>query len=433
MNKKIKDSDDQILKLKIRYPGKLLIEGTIEYRILKYLFKYINAILAIKTDAGYYIGTTNMSDFDSGIIIDILDKSEIDRKKLISKRIKTIISTLENFDFNNSNKSIKWCLRAIKILKIDVNKFLYIKHNDKYYYIHLKIFNTDMWKSHVVETHDPKTGLTIKQIIDPIVKDYGIYINHSKKFTDFCLYWNILHLYEHIMVPWNILDNDDVICTNGFTTPTGLCYCFRIVKTIDKLIESYNYFITFFNKVRNGVEFLKEHIKLEERRTFSESMESKAFSSFERADPTLYDKGYDTEVFKYYANQPLEIILITPEEIDVSKLKKLNKMNPVPKPETRIFKEPTLAMFRNRMIKTIIIEDMKHKTDLSYLGVDCVLNSTIEEDLSGLNILITTTFRLLSGKKLEKYINNNIIPGDNFGISGIDDLLKHTSFYTFDC
>lgn len=432
MDGKIEENQEQILKLEICYPGKTLMEGTIEFRILKYLFKYIAAIVSVKTDAGYYI-CASAEDLSSSFKVEILDKNESnDIKALVMKRIESIRTTLNNCDFNKFNKTVKWCLRAVTNLKIDTNKFLFIEYNSKKYYIKLNIFENNSWETRVIDTVDKTTGLKIRQIVDPLIEDYGLYVNHSKKFSDFCICWNILHLYEHLMVPWDLLGNDETILTNGFTTPTGLCYCFTITKTLKQLIKDYNNFIKFFNKVREDPSFLKSRVKLEERRTLSESIEDKDFSSFGRADPELYNHGYDIEIFKYFANQPLEILIITDKEVDVSKLQQLNKPVKVECPKKRTFKEPSLTMFRNRMVRSIIIEDMSHKTDASYKGVDCVLNSVIGEDLSEMNILISNVFRTMTSKELEKYISTHVIPPDNIGLSRIDEMLRKTSFYTFD-
>lgn len=425
---KLKEHEEQFLTLKICYPGYLLTEGTLQYRILSHLFKYISAIISIKTNVGYYV-CADAEDLKSVFKLNILDNTE-DFTGLIEKRIETIKESLENFDFeNDAPLKIRWCLRAIKLLKINTDKFIYIKANNKKYYIKLKIFKKDLWEIKVHDYYDKKANLKIRQIVDPLIEDYGLYINHSKKFSDFCIYWNALHLYEHLMVPWSILGDDNTIMTNGFTTPTGICYCFTICKKKKKLIESYNSFISFFNKVRKNPTFLKERINLEIERTFSESIDDKDFSSFGRFDAMLYN---NMDILKYYANQPLEIVLVTRKKIDISKLKELDKPYSVTKPEKRVFNEPTISMFRNRMIRGVIVENMKHETDKSYKGVDCVMNSIIGEDLSGFNCLISNTFRILTDKELEKYFKNNIVPNSNLGISKIDDFLNKTSLFTFD-
>lgn len=432
MNKKIKETEETFLKLKICYPEHNLIQGTIEYRILRHLFKYLTAIISVKTNVGYYL-CADSEDLKTIFKIDILDKSESKNiNEIVKKRIYDIKNILENFDYENIVKSVKWCIRAIKILNINTNKFLYIKYNSKKYYIKLSIFKKDLWNTHVYDSYDPKTKLKIRQIVDPLISDYGLYVNHSKTFSDFCIRWNILHLYEHLMVPWDIFGDDNILLTNGFTTPTGLCYCFTIMNSLSSLINNYNKFIIFFNKVRKDPSFLKERTKLEERRTLSESIDDKNFSSFGRVDPDFYENGYDINIFQYYANQPLEILLIVPEKINLSKLNKLNSTHIIQKPKTRIFNEPSMSMFRNRMTRTVIIEDMKHKNEKSYNGVDCILNSVIGEDLSEMNNLLSNTFRILSQKDLEKYISCHLIPNDNIGISVIDDYLKKSSFYTFD-
>lgn len=428
---KIKEQKEQYLTLKICYPDHNLIVSSLQYRVLTYLFGYITTIISIKTNAGYYI-RADSEDLKSRFKLNLVDKDET-FDGLIQKRVECIKETLENFDFEIAPNNIKWCLRSIKTFGINTDKFLYIKSysskSSKKHYIKLKIFEKNDWKIKVHEYFDKKANLKIRQIVDPLLTDYGLYVNHSKKFDDFCICWNALHLYEHLMVPWDILDNKQTLMTNGFTTPTGLCYCFTICSKKKMLIDCYNTFISFFNKVRKNPSFLKDRMKLEVMRTYSESIDDKDFSSFGKYDPILND---NTEILRYYANQPLEILVITKKKIDISKFKSLDKPYDVPQPKKRTFDEPTISMFRNRMIRTVIIENMKHKTNKSICGVDCVMNSTIGEDLSEYNTLLSNTFRTLTEKDLEKYLNNSVIPNSNFGISKIDDSLFKTAFYTFD-
>lgn len=432
MDGKKKESREHFLKFCICHPGKTLTADTLEFRILSFLFKYLTSIVSVETDAGYYI-CADSDDLEVSINVEIMDKKEsTDIQKLVQKRIDSMTKALQNFNFKNASKTVRWCIRSVKILGINTDKFLYIEHGSKKHFIILDVFKTIPWKTEVFETTFKESGLTVRQVVDPLIYDYGLYVNHSKKFEDFCICWNILHLYEHLMVPWDILGDEKNLLTNGFTTPTGLCYCYTVLDSKQALRRDYNKFISFFNKVRKDPSFLKSKIKLEERRTFSESIEDKDFSSFGRADPDLYDKGYNIEIFKYYANQPLDILLICPEKIDVDSLDKLSKIVKVETPKKKEFDEPGLAMFRNRMTRSIIIEDMKHKTPSSYNGVNCVLNSIIGEPLNEMNNLISNTFRTFSKTDLEEYLSKRIIPNDNIGISRIDDELVKSAFYTFD-
>ena len=158
-----------------------------------------------------------------------------------------------------------------------------------------------------------KDGTKLKEILDPLINYYGLYINLSVPFSDMDYGYNYLHFYEHIMTyAWKPLSQQNVLELNGGTTCNAICYVYNIHSNSKSMEEYLKEYIDFHLKSRGNDFWKKEIVKgleTELERTTSETLMEKSLSQMAKTDP-YSQHAYNTQILQYYSNKPFEIIII---------------------------------------------------------------------------------------------------------------------------
>jgi hypothetical protein len=125
-----------------------------------------------------------------------------------------------------------------------------------------------------------KDGSKLKEIVDPFVNDYGVYINLSVPFSEMDYGYNYLHFYEHMMTyAWKNESQQNMLELNGATTCHGLCYVYNIHSNQDSMEQYLKSYLEFHMKTRNDEYWnneLLEGLKRELERTMSETLLDKS-------------------------------------------------------------------------------------------------------------------------------------------------------------
>ena len=163
-------------------------------------------------------------------------------------------------------------------------------------------------------------GSTIRQLIDPYVKWYGVFCDYSKTFDEYNYMYNGLHVYEHYIANcWDDMSDNNVITFNGGTYSNGLMYIYSVVSDINTLKERFIRYITFHIK-SSDTSFIKQSSILEREtiRTISEGYKLRNLTRLARTSQQGFDLNYPVNVFAYWSSQPMNILLITNKELNIN-------------------------------------------------------------------------------------------------------------------
>ena len=163
-------------------------------------------------------------------------------------------------------------------------------------------------------------GSTIRQLIDPYVKWYGIFCDYSKTFDEYNYMYNGLHVYEHYIANcWDGMSDNNVITFNGGTYSNGLMYIYSVVSDIETLKERFIRYITFHIK-SSDTSFIKQSSILEREtiRTISEGYKLRNLTRLARTSQQGFGLNYPVDVFAYWSSQPMNILLITNKELNIN-------------------------------------------------------------------------------------------------------------------
>lgn len=312
---------------------------------------FINWTIASETPIKY-----SGSQIDSNGSIIINSKNE---KVFNFSGIETILNFWKNYDFKYAKTEIKRAYRNISEM-YDINRIYTIKNTEtnEFANIVFKKFNYEKVKLKELTFKD---NSKISYLIDPYCKGYGIFQNISKLYKDYNLGYNYLHLYEHLMcMPWKKEAKDeDTIMMNGFTNDVGISIVYNVVATADKFRKNFKSIITHYYKSREQSYWKKhlEKLKLESMRTVSETFDERSLHDYFRSDPSVYHKGYNTDVFCYWSSRHFNALLVAPSEVELD----FDLINILSKKYNKKIKRPIEETF-----DMIPIETLKKKIIYKY-------------------------------------------------------------------
>lgn len=394
-----------------------------------YSVAFMNMLLGYvgaKTDINYRIELTKTNTIKFPILAYQKDELHNNPILLIKKRIETLKNYIENFDWNVTTLQERYIAREhnnfeLKLRVVSDNSEI----NDffKEEIIQLKNFAENI--NPKAKKISLKNGSFVMLVADPLLQDYGLYLDLSVPFSEYNFGHNYLHLYEHLMtIGWENLDSADVIEFNGSTYPTGISFVYNIHKNIESLKKYANATINFIRKTRSKDFWendMKKHIERETSRTISETLNLRSYSIFGRSDVKAYVNKYNIDVFHYWSNKPFRILITCRsfDEINLNEsLLQINDENfkeiefpeeiKLTKVPIEVFKMKKLMGLQNKKVKLEemldIIYNNKLKNNACY-GLDCILE-TSDENSSDIGENNGVLHQLLF---LARYVDENII------------------------
>lgn len=386
----------------------------------------LNGLIGFKTDVNYKVTealvVNEVLTMHFPLEIHIQNEaSNVD--ELINMRINKIKQFFENFDIEKLSMYGRWCMRSLKYMNYKFDDFNLVVRTQK---IKLQLnseFNID---PDVFEQNNESAKFKYTCIVDPLLEDYGIYVNLSKKFDKMKYGFNYLHLFEHFATyGWQSLDRKNRIGMNGSTYIHGLCYIYSVILTEDDARLHLNKYLEFHNSLRdkNKLVKMKNMFDLEKKRTISETTEERELSNFARTDPFVYttkNADYNPDVINYYANQEFSILVIGPTLLKPD-MQLLNSVKKVDEPPIPKYDYLPLCLLRSKYSRGYSITKKENINKNDAIGIDCLarpLTKSIK-----LNMLNTTLLNILfmkHGLELKKFVTSTVLPCYNFGISGLD-------------
>lgn len=435
--------DDIIIEPTFKVGKNKLIDKT-----LKSVFARLGHCITLNTTLCYHY---ECEDYQIRIPFEInFTEMSIDKTKLAVEKVDRLINYLETLEVN------KWCARdkyALNILQ-QLNKdhtFLQVRYRDRIEIVGLPFYKIDPIKA---EEKKMKDGTIIKQVISPFVSDWGIYVDHSKKYSDFTLDYNVLHLFEHLAVPWH--ECEEYIFMNGFTTVVGVCICSLITSSKKSCIKGINEYIKWHNEFRQNIDKFKDKIEQEVIRTNYETLSANHICAFGKSFSSIYDKNYRYDILKYYASQPFTIVLVVPEMIPWNSINELIPVKNVPKPKPTEIKRIPFTYFQNKEEEpyTILPSSEKKRFDNirtqpselknvpklfnsteyfgNYIeGVDCILVPLKYIDIRDNNMMIRE-ISVLEAKSIPDYLKTHPLPYKNYGLYMLDRNSSNLVAYLID-
>lgn len=426
------------------------IKANYNYNIKKRLYynitmfqHWINNVIGSETTIEYRIGDV----MDNTISYTVKYYTNEQRKKsleqLATENVNMIKTYMKNLSANIFNKRILHTLRSIKTY---LNDDIY-----KLFDIYSEIGDESVTKLTTLEINIPKIqsveykiiklkdGSTIRQFIDPYVNNYGVYVDYSKDINEFNYMFNGLHVFEHyVTYAWKKLSNKDIIYYNGSTFSNGICYVYTITKTIESIKERLIKSILFHIKSSN-VEYIKKtnSINIETIRTISEAYNMRNITRLGRSDQIAFSDSYNPEVFAYWCSQPMNILVVTNQEItiNVDNLNNfydkyhVNNRKPLQRTINYFPKEVFYTHYNNgihlykKNINKICKKIYGREITKSFYGIGnrTVIYQNESEgnynkiDVSNEQTFLTTLLffsKYVSDKNMKKYIDNNTFPLD---------------------
>ena len=242
---------------------------------------------------------------DDGILIPIeLNFTEInvDKSKLIKDKYNELVNILRHVDVSNWSRRDKYTVSLLHTLYKGTS-FVKVIYNELHTDI---IFDLDKLPKTTGYEKTFKDKTIVKQIVSPLIGDWGIYIDHSKTYEDFTLDYNTLHLFEHLAVPWK--DHVDYIYQNGVTNIVGVCICELITSNKKACIKGINEYIDWHNDFRHNIQKYKDKIEHETIRTNYETINQNSINIFGKSFTGIYSKDYNMDILEYYASLPFKIL-----------------------------------------------------------------------------------------------------------------------------
>lgn len=164
-------------------------------------------------------------------------------------------------------------------------------------------------------------GSVVRQLVDPYINNYGVFVDYSKPLEEFNYMYNGLHIFEHYATyAWKNLKDKNLLYYNGSTYSNGLCIVYAITKTEadakDRLLAS----ITFHIQSSN-VDFVKrtKALQTETTRTISETYTMRNLTRLGRSDQIAYNENtYKENVIAYWSSLPMNILVVTNKLIHIN-------------------------------------------------------------------------------------------------------------------
>ena len=404
----------------------------IHIKFLKDFMEYLNFCFSAFTDINYFHAPVH----DLTITIQVLRYTKKDMETEGEDNVIKIIDKINDFctkyDWNKSEKQVKYILRSLKILGIDFNRLcMIIYKSDDIDYNNFMNFSMPNFEYPKLKTTKLLDGSTINILIDPYLQNnYGLVCDLSKNIDDMAFSFNALHMYEHLMTHcWDDIDKKNLSILNGGTYQNGLCNIYITTNNLSILPEFFYKFVDFYIKSRE-ISFWKENEKIlirERNRTISETLADKSFTSFARTDPIAYYKNYDTNIFTTWSRDPFNVLLISDTDLkldisnfnnrlDIKKLPELkeievNKYNFIPL-ETLWRRDLGWFYVKRMKPEEIIQEFYKNKfSDLLY-GIDNCIISLLGSEGSQFKTALYPLLYLrnyTNEKELEEFLHKTIL------------------------
>lgn len=336
-------------------------------------------------------------------------------EKITNKVIDTLKDFIPNLNWEHIHKQYLWLWKTLYQLNYKPDS--YLKYDD---------FKTKIvWgpSDEIIKKYEPKLrqtnlkdGSILKEIVDPLVTDYGLYINLSVPFNDMDYGYNYLHYYEHMMTyAWKKLSQQDMLEMNGATTCHALCYVYNIHSTINSMEEYLKSYLEFHIKTRNNNFWTKELIEGMEReleRTMSETLLDKSYANMAKTDPSSQYK-YNSKILEYFSNKPFEIIIYSPNETKAKEITQsiINySSNNTIVPKSLQYDYYPIHVCRDKLERRYLILKTNNETKDEIKGIDCYIKS--EENLSELKTILMQLL-LSEGKDLKQILLKTPIPNSN--------------------
>ena len=345
-------------------------------------------------------------------------------EELLNQTIDTLSEFIPNFNWEHIHKQYLWLWKTL--YQLDYKPNSYLKYDD---------FKTQLsWgpSDEVIKKYEPKLRQTIlkdgsklKEIVDPFVNDYGVYINLSVPFNDMDYGYNYLHYYEHMMTyAWKTISQQDMLEMNGATTCHALCYVYNIHSTRESFETYLKSYLEFHMKSRSNsfwTNELLDGMNMELERTMSETLLDKSYANMAKTDPKSQHQ-YNSKILEYYSNKPFEIIVYCPCETDAKKISETivtSNITNVKSPNKLKFNYYPLHVCRDKTNRKYLIlqkesgvnPEVNSKTNNPTIeGVDCYIKC--EENLSELNTILMQLL-LKEGQELKDVLVKTPTPNSN--------------------
>ena len=409
-------------------------------KTLTYLIRYLNQrcgadtvinyrILPVETETEY----KNNQKIYKLIIKFPIQQHKIDSNDdLVLKNIKIISDYIKNKKWELDNKQYLWLWRTLYQLKYKPES--YIMYDDYKEKVEWGI-SVDAIKKYEIKIRQTilKDGTKLKEILDPLINDYGLYINLSVPFSDMDYGYNYLHFYEHIMTyAWKSLSQQNVLELNGGTTCNAICYVYNIHSNSKSMEEYLKEYIDFHLKSRRNDFWKKEIVKgleTELERTTSETLMEKSLSQMAKTDP-YSQHAYNTQILQYYSNKPFEIIVYSPKITNAKKIceQYFNNSEELQKitPKKIKFDYYPLHVLRDKKDRNYLVLHINKKMENGVTGIDNYIHS--DSDINELN---TTLLKILlkDGIDLKSCLINEPTPFSNLNINYTSTSLSDVSGY----
>jgi hypothetical protein len=402
-------------------------------QVIRLLLADLNNQISFRTSLNYH-GTI----FDNMIVIPIYtygdDESKMNLVELIEYKVNILTTFIENYDLESSGPDMLYVIRTLTMKNIDIQNLFCVHvitpNNINYDAEDIRLhFKFPKLKYPTIKRINLLDNSIITILVDPYIKYHGVFCDYSKSFDDMGMGFNSLHVFEHMMTKaWTNLDMRNVIYYNGFTNQDGRCVVFTIHKNAKNIsaftIES----IKFQLKCRTDETWneLKDDLILETRRTISETRNDKFYSSFARSDLSAFKFNYDTNIFKYYASDSINVLVISNKAItfDVNSIN--NEIMKYPKftarppnvvinyiPLSSLRMKSSMKLYRLKKNTSEIINDLvEMKQKIHLYGIDSELINE-DVDISSYNRILLVLLHLgnhISESELQTYISKKILP-----------------------
>ena len=421
----------------------------------QFFMNFLSFHIGAKSKINYHMEPSSKNKIIIPIYPYELQESHITSLQLIRKKLDELQDALINIDWNKISKQYLWLIHAVKMYGFQPEKSLLCKvvssSNpilEEYpapFPVRITMPTNDNIYVQKITAND---GSIITTLVDPNVRDYGIFSDLSIPFSEMGIMSNGLHLYEHLAVKgWEGLDEKDCLLINGSTSATGTSYVYSVHKTYESFKTFLDATINFILKSRKrkfwDSDEMKKAIQFETVRTISETRLGRSHTLMSRSDFHAYQNGYNINVFHYWANKPFNILCVisSKEELFLTK-KKLNDVTAkyplekvkMPKPLT--FKNIPVETFITKMAQHYRLEKTSELTNIRHIynndinkntlyGIDCALHIDMEDDAGvsdGNNILSALLIynKFLKEESLQHYCDTHVLPYSNLDyISGL--------------
>lgn len=386
----------------------------------------IKAILFIKiyqlmSWLNHKIGAETIIEYRTNGVKDLVCSYEIKRytntdknksyNKLIIEKVNIVKKFLETMPETLFENQVLYTIRNIntllrKYFKTSIRKIfmLSIQYNNNVIYNKNVLINFPKIKEIVYDVTTLCDGSTIRQYIDPYINNYGVFIDYSKTLDELNYMYNCLHVYEHyVTYAWKDLSNEDVIDINGATFSNALCFVYTLSKTKKTLMERLVSSILFHIR-SSDVKFIEKtkSLEVETTRTISETYKLRNLTRLGRSDQQAYNNGYNKDIFAYWSSQPMNILVVTNEKLNIN-VDELNKFYKKYHKDNAKPDQLKLVYFP----KEISIIHYKDGSHLFKKDIDKIINK-IYDPTSTTKSFYGIGNRLVGLNDEENYINNTL-------------------------